>query len=432
VDTSGLNTTLTSAGSTTFTATFAPTAAGSRSGTIAIATNDADEASFDLSTSGVGKLTQTINFAAINPQTCGTPLGLVASASSGLTVGYTLTSGATLASLTGNTVEFTGAGEVTVEATQPGDATYAAAPPVRRTFTVGKGDQVLSFGETVPANTLTSATVQLSATSNRALTPITFAVVSGPGSLTGSTLTFTGPGSVLVRASHPGTAAFNPATVDKTITAIASQSITFPAIPDQVAGTPLAISASSTSGLPVTLTITEGSGFATLSGGTVTFNGSGQVSIEATQSGNTAYAAAAPVTRTFTVGKASQTLTFSPSVPSTVGQGTTVTLAATSNRGLSPITFSVVSGPGDLTGNSLTFTGTGPVSVRASQAGDSFYSAASADKTITAVAAPVAEDGSADGTVNDLIRGQLTASDPDTAPGSLTFSRAPLRPTARS
>jgi len=258
VDTSGLNTSLPSAGSTTFTATFAPTAAGSRSGTIAIATNDSDEASFDISTSGVGKLTQTINFAAINPQTCGTPLGLVASASSGLTVGYTLTSGATLASLTGNTVEFTGAGEVTVEATQ---------------------------------------------------------------------------------------------------------------------------------------------------------------------SGNTTYAAAAPVTRTFTVGKASQTLTFGSSVPSTVGQGTTVTLAATSNRALSPITFSVVSGPGDLTGNSLTFTGTGPVSVRASQAGDSFYSAASADKTITAVAAPVAEDGSADGTVNDLIRGQLTASDPDTAPGSLTFSR---------
>ncbi|MBU6302827.1 MAG: sulfatase-like hydrolase/transferase [Verrucomicrobia bacterium] len=423
VDTTGLNTTLAPAASTTFTATFAPTAAGSRAGTLVIATNDADEAAFDIATSGTGKLPQTLNFAAIDPQTCGTPLTLNATADSGLPVGYAITRGAALAGLSDNVVTFTGAGEVTIAATQPGDATYAAAPPVSRTFTVAKGDQVLTFGAGVPANVLTGATVALSATSNRNLTPVGFAVIGGPGSLSGSNLTFTGPGAVVVRASQAGNSAFNPATADWTITAFASQSITFAVIPDQVADTPLPVSASSTSGLPVTLTITGGTGFATLSGNTVTFSGSGAVTLEATQPGDTTYAAAAPVSRSFTVGKAGQTLAWSPAVPATVGQGAVITLSATSNRGLTPVTYSVLSGPGEISGSTLTFTGTGPVVTRASQAGNNVYGAATADKTITATAAPVAGDGSADGTVNDLIRGRLTATDPDTPAGSLTFTR---------
>jgi hypothetical protein len=53
-----------------------------------------------------------------------------------------------------------------------------------------------------------------------------------------------------------------------------------------------------------------------------------------------------------------------------------VTLAATADSGL-PVTFTVVSGPASIKGNTLTFTGAGSVTVRADQAGNSSYAAAS-------------------------------------------------------
>jgi hypothetical protein len=51
------------------------------------------------------------------------------------------------------------------------------------------------------------------------------------------------------------------------------------------------------------------------------------------------------------------------------------TLSATATSGL-PVTFSIFSGPANVTGNSLTLTGAGLVIVRASQAGDPTYAAA--------------------------------------------------------
>lgn len=58
---------------------------------------------------------------------------LSATASSGLTVTFTVVSGP--ATVSGATLTVTGAGVVTVEATQGGDADFAAASPVRQTFT---------------------------------------------------------------------------------------------------------------------------------------------------------------------------------------------------------------------------------------------------------------------------------------------------------
>ncbi|MBX3737538.1 MAG: immunoglobulin domain-containing protein [Candidatus Didemnitutus sp.] len=54
---------------------------------------------------------------------------------------------------------------------------------------------------------------------------------------------------------------------------------------------------------------------------------------------------------------------------------TALTLDATASSGL-PVSLEVVSGPAQLNGNSLTLTAAGPVTVRATQAGDSTYAAA--------------------------------------------------------
>ena len=74
--------------------------------------------------------------------------------------------------------------------------------------TAGKANQTISF-PAIPIQK-TSGVVGLSATASSAL-PVAFAWVSGPGSVDGTNLTFTGAGMVSVVASQIGNADYNPA-----------------------------------------------------------------------------------------------------------------------------------------------------------------------------------------------------------------------------
>ncbi|MBL9186731.1 MAG: hypothetical protein JNK23_04585 [Opitutaceae bacterium] len=81
----------------------------------------------------VPKTAQTIAFDPPGDRAVSSPpFALVASASSGLPVSFSLLGGP--ATLTGATVQLTGAGSVSVQANQPGDAFFLPAPPVTRTF----------------------------------------------------------------------------------------------------------------------------------------------------------------------------------------------------------------------------------------------------------------------------------------------------------
>jgi hypothetical protein len=65
-------------------------------------------------------------------------------------------------------------------------------------------------------------------------------------------------------------------------------------------GTPLTLSGTATSGLTVAFTSTT-TGICTVSGTTATFVAAGTCTIDANQAGNSTYAAAPTVARTFTV-----------------------------------------------------------------------------------------------------------------------------------
>jgi len=92
-----------------------------------------------------------------------------------------------------------------------------------------------------------------------------------------------------------------------------------------------------------------------------------------------------PTSVTWTISKANQTITFNPTLTGTSGQ--TQSLSASSTSGLS-VAFSVVSGPATLAGSVLTYTGSGNVVVRASQAGNTNYNVATnVDKTIVVTSA---------------------------------------------
>jgi hypothetical protein len=88
-----------------------------------------------------------------------------------------------------------------------------------------------------------------------------------------------------------------------------SQTITFDPLPDRVYGdAPFVITATASSGLPVSYTVVSGP--ATLSGNTVTVTGVGDVTIRASQPGDFTRLPALPVEQTFSVGKAPATVTL--------------------------------------------------------------------------------------------------------------------------
>jgi hypothetical protein len=80
------------------------------------------------------------------------------------------------------------------------------------------------------------------------------------------------------------------------------------------------------------------------------------------------------VSAAFTVARGNQFITFAALTNKTYGDAA-FALSATASSGL-PVNFSIVSGPATVVSNTLTITGAGLVTVRASQAGDSNWSAA--------------------------------------------------------
>ncbi|MGA3135875.1 MAG: hypothetical protein ABSC88_07770 [Terracidiphilus sp.] len=99
-----------------------------------------------------------------------------------------------------------------------------------------------------------------------------------------------------------------------------SQTITFGAITSQTAGTTLALTATASSGLPISFASTT-SAVCTVSGSTATLIDAGSCAIQATQAGNATYAAATPVSQSFSVNFVSVCATPAASNPS-AGAGT--------------------------------------------------------------------------------------------------------------
>jgi sugar lactone lactonase YvrE len=159
-----------------------------------------------------------------------------------------------------------------------------------------------------------------------------------------------------------------------------AQSITFPTIPTQTyGGSPITLNATSSSGLAVSYAVISGPA-ALSSGNILTITGAGSVTVQASQGGNVEYSAATPVSQTFTVNQASQSITFSTSAPASAEYGSSFPVAATASSGLTPAftaagSCSVVDN-GNGTATYTMISGTGSCSVQANQSGNANYTAA--------------------------------------------------------
>ena len=419
-----LNGTASSGLAVSYTATGPATLSGSTltitgAGTVVVTALQAGNTNYTAATPvsqtlAVNPALQTINFTLPSPVTYGvSPITLNATASSGLAVSYTATGPATLS---GSTLTITGAGTVVVTALQAGNANYTAATPVIQTLVVNPEQQTISFALSSPV-TFGVAPITLSATGGGSGNPVAFAVTSGPATLSGSTLTITGAGTVVVTATQAGNANYATATpVSQTLIVNQEvQTITFTlASPVTYGVPPITLSATASSGLAVSFTVTSGP--ATVSGNTLTITGGGTVVVTATQAGNTNYAAATPVGQTLLVNPAMQTIAFAqPTSPVTYGVAP-MTLSATASSGLA-VTFSVKSGSATASGNTLTITGAGTVVVAADQTGNASYTAAT-EVTRTILVNPAASATTLTGTPTALFVKNPMTFTATVAPGS--------------
>ena len=259
-------------------------------------------ATVSITVSGGGASSQSINFPApATPVLYGTSaITLNATATSGLAVTYTVSGPATL---TGSMLSFTGQGMVTITAAQAGNGTYSAATPVSQMVTVSpatlnvgvSGSPTRVFGQANPAFNYTLATFFNGDTQATATTGLpTLTTMATPKSPSGSYPITVGQGT-LAATNY----VFNLVNGQLVVTGGAAQSINFPPLPNLANGTSLHLLATTTSGLPVTFTVT--SGLASISNNVLTVNGTGQVKITASQSGDPNFGAATSVAQTFTV-----------------------------------------------------------------------------------------------------------------------------------
>jgi hypothetical protein len=150
-----------------------------------------------------------------------------------------------------------------------------------------------------------------------------------------------------------------------------AQTISFAPLPDKRLGDPdFGLSATTSSGLAVSL---SASGNCTVSGSTVHLAAAGSCTITASQPGDTAYYAAASVSQTFAIAKATQAITFG-TLPAKAYGDPDFTLAATASSGL-PVSFAA-SGTCTVNGANVHLTGAGPCTITASQGGNPTYEVA--------------------------------------------------------
>ena len=177
-----------------------------------------------------------------------------------------------------------------------------------KSSSTGPASQTISFNA-LGNQTLGAPPFALSATASSGL-PVSFAsLTSAVCTVSGSTVTLVALGTCTIRASQAGNATYGAApNVNQSFTvtpALVNQTITFGPLNNKTLGTaPFALTASASSGLPVTfssLTISV----CTVSGNTVTLIALGPCTIRAAQAGNGTYAAAPNVDRSFSVTPAS-------------------------------------------------------------------------------------------------------------------------------
>jgi len=316
----------------------------------------------------INKANQAISFAGLANKSFGAAdFAVGATASSNLAVSFGAFGDCTIS---GNTLHLTGAGLCTVTASQTGDINHDPAPDVSRAFNIGKGDQAINFA--APANrTFADQDFEVGANASSGLA-VSFAA-SGSCTLNGNTVHLSGAGVCMLTASQAGDRNYNAAPdVNQSFSiAKANQTINFAVLPSLTFGdADFNLNVAASSGLSVSL---AASGQCTVNGAQLHILAAGSCTLTASQAGDVNYEAATDVSRSFSIGKANQTINFGAFPDKTFGDAD-FSVTATASSSLS-VGFGA-SGSCSISGATVHLTRSGVCTVTASQAGDANYNAA--------------------------------------------------------
>jgi hypothetical protein len=209
---------------------------------------------------------------------------------------------------------------------------------------------------------------------------VSYSVVSGPATLAGNTVSVTGTGAVVLAATQA--AAGNYAAATATISFLvnpATPTLTFtqpPAATYTYGAAAFPVIASSASNGAIHYTVT---GPATIAGNMISLTGTGSVIVTATQDATADYQTSTTST-TFVVNPATSTLAFTQAPAATYTYGATPFVVAASSISTGAIHYTVT-GPATIAGNTISLTGTGSVTVIASQDATADYKASTVSAT---------------------------------------------------
>ena len=260
---------------------------------------------------------QTITFTQTLPTVTysTTPISLagIATATSGLPVTYSVAGPATI---NGTTVTLTGAGTVIVTANQAGNATYAQASPVTESFTVQPAPLFFTANSLTMAQTSTVPMLTYSVTgfinndtaaSVVGGTPVLTTTATSSSSV-GTYPIAIAQGSVTILSTNYTVTSASFVGGTMSVVAGTPQTITFGTLPNVTYGVAQTVlSATASSGLPVTFSVVSGP--ATITNNVLSVIGAGSVVVAANQGGNATYNAATPAKQSFTVAQAALTIT---------------------------------------------------------------------------------------------------------------------------
>jgi len=158
-----------------------------------------------------GSTTQTIDgFTVTDKVATDAPFSITPpAATSGLPVVLSIKSGN--ATISGNTITLVGSGPVVVAANQAGNATFAAAEERTAMFNVARASQTISVFSTIPNRRLSEGAFTATVPGASSGLATTLTRKSGPATVSGTTVTPTGVGTVVLAANQAGNGIYLPA-----------------------------------------------------------------------------------------------------------------------------------------------------------------------------------------------------------------------------
>ncbi|MBU3703428.1 MAG: hypothetical protein FGM42_03535, partial [Ilumatobacteraceae bacterium] len=368
-------------------------------------------ASVTSSSFAINLTSQAITFGPLTNTTFGgAAFGISASTTSNLVIAFSSTTPA-VCSVAGDTstsgspvvtravVTLLGAGTCTIATNQAGNHVFAAAAQQTQSFAVNPAAQAaltltnassLTFG-----GTLTLRTAGGSGTGG-----VSYSLVGGAGSAqcslnpTTGAMTFGAAGTCSVRATKAADTNYTSIVSSTQVLTVArapqSTSITSSVPAKPLPGGDYTVTATASSGLTPTIALLGGMGtVCSLAGSKVSFLAAGTCVVIATQAGNGNYLSADPEDmQTIVVGSLNQNITFAQPANMEFGDPD-VMVAPTASSGLPVTLTSETATVCTVSSNKVSIVAVGRCELKASQAGDARYAAASDEYRVFDVVAVV-------------------------------------------